>query len=86
MFSTPAKHSRGVFGAVQTDVKNLKILRFFPDERGRFLLVCATILDEKFCFVNIYSSNDPSLQKTFFDYLSNNLRVHSNDNLISSGL
>ena len=49
-------------------IENPDIIR---DKKGRFLLVWASLRDEEFCFANIYAPNDPSLQKTFFNELSN---------------
>ena len=63
-------------------IENPDIIR---DKKGRFLLVRASLRDEEFCFANIYAPNDPSLQKTFFNELSNKLQPHSNDNLILGG-
>ncbi|KAL9987009.1 hypothetical protein ACROYT_G001243 [Oculina patagonica] len=63
-------------------IENPDIIR---DKKGRFLLVRASLQDEEFCFVNIYAPNDPSLQKTFFNELSNKLRPYSNDNIILGG-
>ena len=63
-------------------IENPEIIR---DKSGRFLIVRTTLLDEEYCFVNIYAPNDPSLQKSFFKELSNKLRPYSNDNIILGG-
>ena len=83
-YSHGSKHSRGVMLLIKPTFKieNPDIIR---DKKGRFLLVRASLQDEEFCFVNIYAPNDPSLQKTFFNELSNKLRPYSNDNIILGG-
>ena len=74
-YSHGSKHSRGVVVLIKPTLKieNPEIIR---DKSGRFLIVRATLLDEEYCFFNIYAPNDPSLQKSFFKELSNKLRAH----------
>ena len=71
-FSRGSEHSRGVLILIKNSLEfELKSVR--QDSQGRFVLVEASVQDQKFIFLNIYAPNKTNEQTIFFDRIKDEL-------------
>ena len=70
-FSHGSEHSRGVLILIKNSLFELKSV--CQDNQGRFVLVEASVQDQKFIFLNIYTPNKTNEQTIFFDRIKDEL-------------